>query len=128
MLRFTISAIQKSERKNKETFFPTFMPGKYSQASIHKVLDPSAEELNPPGGIAKDCPREYSHTSHGCTRGHLKKGEELERHQKILESEMGCCLFKQKQKLNYEKILSETICIKNKLKMRQRVNHNFKLR
>jgi hypothetical protein len=26
------------------------MPGKYGQASIHKVLDPSAEELNPPGG------------------------------------------------------------------------------
>ncbi len=26
------------------------MPGKYGQASIHKVLDPSAEALNPPGG------------------------------------------------------------------------------
>jgi hypothetical protein len=57
-------------RKNRETFSPTFKPGKYSQASIHKVLHPSAEELNPPGGKAKGCPREYSHTSHGCTRGY----------------------------------------------------------
>jgi hypothetical protein len=75
MLRFAINAIQKSQRKNREAFSPTFKPGKYSQASIHK----------------------YS-----GSEGH-QGPEDHQEHQKILESEMGCCLSKQKQKFCYEK-------------------------
>ncbi len=52
----------------------------------------------------------------------FRKGEELERHQKILLSKTGCCLSKQKIQNYLEKILTETISIKNKLKMRQRLN------
>jgi hypothetical protein len=55
--------------------FPTLKPGKFGQATTPQVLHPSAEKLNPPGGIGKGGPREYTHTHMGVheDRKDLKK-------------------------------------------------------
>jgi hypothetical protein len=49
MSRFTINAIQKSERKNRDIC--SYLLACEIKPGIHpKLLDASAEELNPPGG------------------------------------------------------------------------------
>jgi hypothetical protein len=118
MLRFTFKAIQKSDGKNREAFSPTFKPGKYSQVSIHKVLDPSAEELNPPGG--KKGVLVNTATPHMGVHEHiLRKGKNSN------DTRRFSVYLKKTKKFVKKNIVRNNRCIENKLKMRQRVSHNF---
>jgi hypothetical protein len=69
---------------------------KYGQASKSA---PSAEKLNPSGGIGKRGSREYTHTHMDVheDKGDLKKGEEEIRNSIDIggfSNQTGCCLSK----------------------------------
>ncbi len=61
-----MDATKQSKRKNKDKFFLPLSLGKYGQASTSA---PSAEELNPLGGIGKRGSSGIHPHSHGHTRG-----------------------------------------------------------
>jgi hypothetical protein len=77
-----------------------------------QFIHPSADELNPQGGISGKKASSWIHPhSHGRTRGHLKKGE-LKRFVTRLKSssfsnETGCCLSKWKIKIGLRKIFRQ---------------------
>ncbi len=102
MLRFAISAIQKSQRKNRHFFLPLCL-GNTARHPHPQVLDPSAGKLNPPGGekgvlVNTATPHMGVHED----REDFGKKEELKQH-KFLQFKTGCCLSKKKMKKGYDK-------------------------
>jgi hypothetical protein len=91
------------------------------------VLHPSAEKLNPPGGVGEGGPREYTHTHMGIHDDISRKGKKrsVTRPTSWVGSptQTGCCLSKCKIKNGLRKILTETTSLEN-LKMAQWVNHD----